>query len=324
MITCTFRHLPGVGATFEKRLWRGGCLTWQDVAAALEDIPRRRGGADALAAGIADSHERLAAGDAAWFGRRLGAADQWRLFAAFRHQAAYVDIETTGLGWPESHITTIALWDGRQLRTYRHGDNLEAFADDIRAYRLLVTFNGRGFDAPFIERTFRRKLDMAHLDLRWVMKPLGHTGGLKRMERVLGLERGRLAGVDGHTAVRLWRLWRSSGDARALETLLAYNAEDVLTLEPLAVFAYNTHLEQIAPEGGHAHQLAGPAQARTRATTVRTRGGLPFTPPERCCHAPAPARPPALPVRPLPSCHRAANPFRACAEVLRKVGAPGA
>ena len=33
MITSTFRHLPGVGAAFEERLWRGGCLTWQDAAA---------------------------------------------------------------------------------------------------------------------------------------------------------------------------------------------------------------------------------------------------------------------------------------------------
>ena len=241
MITSTFRHLAGVGAAFEERLWRGGCLTWQD-AAARGDIPCRRYEAGTFSSGVADSHARLAAGDAAWFGQRLGAADQWRLFAAFRHQAAYVDIETTGLGWPESHITTIALWDGSELRTYVYGENLDDFADDIGAYKLLVTFNGRGFDAPFIEQTFRQKLDMAHLDLRWVLKPLGYSGGLKRVEQAFGLDRGALTGVDGYTAVLLWRLWQNSGDARALETLLAYNAEDVLTLEPLAVHAYNAHL----------------------------------------------------------------------------------
>lgn len=240
MIRSTFLHLPGVGQGTEARLWREGCLTWEDALGAAR-LPCR-GGAGAARALVEESVERLAAGDAAWFGGRLAAADQWRLFGAFRRSAAYVDIETTGMSWPHAHITTIALYDGERVRTYVQGDNLEAFADDILDYRMLVTFNGRSFDAPFIERTFGFRLPLAHLDLRPVLRAVGYTGGLKRIEHTLGMGRGDLEGVDGYTAVLLWRRFNQTGDARALETLLAYNVEDVLSLEQLAVFAYNSHL----------------------------------------------------------------------------------
>ena len=40
----------------------------------------------------------------------------------------------------------------------------------------------------------------------------------------------------------LWRKFRQTKDERVLETLLAYNVEDAVNLEPLAVKAYNLHL----------------------------------------------------------------------------------
>lgn len=244
MIRSTFRHLPGVGPGKEARLWQEGCLTWDDALARGRLSCRGGGGA---AAHLEESKARHEAGDAQWFGERLAPAEQWRLFSAYRHSVAYVDIETTGMAWPMAHITSIALYDGVTVRTYVHGENLEAFADDILPYRLLVTFNGRSFDAPFIERSFGIRLRMAHLDLRPVLRAAGYTGGLKRIEHSLGMGRGDLEGVDGFTAVLLWQHYERTGDTRALETLLAYNVEDVLSLEQLAVFAYNRHLAELPP-----------------------------------------------------------------------------
>ena len=108
---------------------------------------------------------------------------------------------------------------------------------------LLVTFNGKCFDVPFLERTFGTRLRMAHVDVRFVLAKAGIRGGLKRCEHHFGMDRGGLEGVDGYWAVLLWRAFENTGDKRFLETLLAYNVEDVLRLRTLAVLAYNLLLE---------------------------------------------------------------------------------
>ncbi|MCK9241103.1 ribonuclease H-like domain-containing protein [Desulfocurvus sp.] len=238
MLKHTFCHIPRVGVGTEEKYWRQGLACWDDALA---------GGAGALGPRatwvrqhLEQSCERLAAGDALWFARRLPSGQDWRLFADFRHAAAYVDIETTGLSRDGAdHVTTIALYGGGRVRTYVHGRDLERFADDIRRFSLLVTFNGKSFDVPFLRRDLGIDLDMAHIDLRHVLRRVGLSGGLKAVERQLGLARQGLDGVDGYFAVLLWHEYRATGNPAALETLLAYNAADVVGLEPLMVHAWN-------------------------------------------------------------------------------------
>ncbi len=239
MLTSCFCHLPGIGPAFETKLRQAGIATWED--ALRLPLPCGAARAQTLREGVLESQRRLEERDALWFGDRLPPAGQWRLFPHFRDGAAYVDIETTGLAWPEGCITTIALYDGDSVRTYVQGVNLEAFADDILDYGLLVTWNGRGFDAPILRRALRIPLDMAHLDLLPVFRALGLRGGLKAVEKTLGLDRDGLDGVDGWAAVRLWRAYERSGDPEVLETLLAYNVADVLSLEYLAGYAALRH-----------------------------------------------------------------------------------
>src|SRR4051812_44796342 len=66
-------------------------------------------------------------------------------------------------------VTTIALYDGQSLHTYVRGQNLQDFARDIRAYRLLVTYNGKCFDVPVLRQCLGCRLDQAHIDLRHVL-----------------------------------------------------------------------------------------------------------------------------------------------------------
>ena len=87
-------------------------------------------------------------------------------------------------------------------------------------------------------------MQQAHIDLRYVLRGLGYRGGLKACEKQLGVNRGELEDVDGYTAVLLWANYTRSGNAHALETLLAYNTEDVINLEVLMVLAYNRFLAQ--------------------------------------------------------------------------------
>lgn len=239
MLETCFLHLPGVGPGFVAKLGEAGVRTWDDALRMALPCGGKR--AEAVRAGAEESKKRLLAGDIRWFGDALPPAEQWRLFPHFKHGAAYVDIETSGLSRSGSFI---ALYDGNSVRTYVQGVNLEDFADDIREYPLLVTWNGRGFDAPILRRALNIPLDkgdMGHLDLLPVFRALDLRGGLKKVEKRLGMDRDELDGADGFFAVRLWNAYERTGDERCLTTLLAYNVADVLSLEYLAAYAVMRH-----------------------------------------------------------------------------------
>lgn len=236
MLRHTFCHIRGIGPTRERRLWDSGMLSWDDIAAT------RDARIESLRPQIDDSLARMEAGDAQYFAQGLPSAEQWRMFPEFRDSIAYLDIETTGLSPAYDTVTTVAVYDGRAVRHYVAGVNLEDLADDLAEYRALVTYNGKSFDVPFLRQALGLRLDQAHIDLRHVLRSLGYSGGLKGCEFLLGLTRTDTQDIDGYMAVLLWRLYEREHNERALETLLAYNVEDVLTLERLMVIAYNTKL----------------------------------------------------------------------------------
>jgi uncharacterized protein YprB with RNaseH-like and TPR domain len=239
MLRHTFCHLPGIDLLREARLWRAGVFTWEDLWHVSPQL--RQELAPDWQMYLAESMNEYAAGNVLYFAERLRSSCRWRLFADFRQQCAYFDIETTGLS-ARDQITTAALYDGRQIRTYIAGQNLEALAADLTQYPLLVTYNGTHFDLPFVQRHFGRRLWQAHVDLRYVLSGLNLRGGQKRCEAQLGIGRQGLEEVSGWTAVLLWEEYRRRGDPAALQTLLAYNVQDVLNLEQLLAAAYNRGL----------------------------------------------------------------------------------
>ncbi|MBU0730266.1 MAG: ribonuclease H-like domain-containing protein, partial [Proteobacteria bacterium] len=168
----------------------------------------------------------------------------WRIFPHFRNHSAYLDIETTAAYGFEQQITAITIYDGNKISCFVDGENLEDFEEAISRYKVLVTYNGKSFDAPIIEKHFRIKLPRAHIDLRYVLNHLGYSGGLKSCEKQLGMDRGLLEGVDGSFAIFLWEEFQRTGDRKALETLLAYNVADTVNLESLLIKAYNLNIEK--------------------------------------------------------------------------------
>ena len=237
MLYNTFQHLPRIGPKTEERLWEEGITDWGIVRELPEEIIRMTPIDPEL---IEDSFERIRTRDSGWFSRMLPPAERWRMFGEFRNSVAYIDIATDGRGHKAGgEITTICLWDGRELKSYVQGENLRNFQDDILDYRLLVTYNGASFDLPFIESWFNMTLPHGHIDLRYVLAGLGIRGGLKSCEEQMGLSRGDLAGVDGEYAVHLWNRYRAYAEQEVLDTLVAYNAMDVITLEQLMYRAYN-------------------------------------------------------------------------------------
>ncbi len=255
MLQHTFCHIPGVSVRSEREIWDAGISDWdavgEDRGSTIE--PRVR---LSLHDTIALSRGAMRSADIRFFAERLPSSELWRLYGHFRDKVVYLDIETTGMGRGTDHITTIVAYDGVNLQHFIHGRNLDQFPDYMRSVELLVTFNGKSFDLPFIQRQFGETFSPVHLDLRYILKSVGVQGGLKKCERHLGLDRGDLDGVDGYMAVLLWREYRRSKNSRALETLLAYNSLDVLNLEPLMITAFNRKLRSVP--FGDALRLAMP------------------------------------------------------------------
>jgi uncharacterized protein YprB with RNaseH-like and TPR domain len=151
---------------------------------------------------------------------------------------AYLDIETTGfIGTSYPTVVGIAVdfpgdWFVEQLV----GENITA--DSIRhvleGVSCVYTFNGAAFDLPYL--AWRPGIDLRrgreHHDLmRWCRRA-GLRGGLKRIERMLGIQR-NLPEIDGHDAVLLWHKYQADDNRDALELLLEYNRADVENLYTL-------------------------------------------------------------------------------------------
>ena len=243
MLPNTFQHIPGIGRKTEERIWAAGITDWQAFAE-IPDCGLPQKTVAALQAYCPESQVQLDRGNPVYFEKLLPAALSWRFFPEFRNRTAYLDIETDGLDSYYGHITTIALYDGRDIFWYINGRNLEEFVEDIQKYQVLVTYNGKTFDIPYIQSYLRIKMPQAHIDLRYVLASLGYKGGLKHCERALGVGRPDLEGIDGAFAPLLWREYQIRNKRAALETLLAYNIADVVNLEALMVTAYNLKVAQ--------------------------------------------------------------------------------
>jgi uncharacterized protein YprB with RNaseH-like and TPR domain len=243
MIRNTFSILNGVGEKLERRLWRSGVLTWEDFlhAGDVEFLsPARKAACDAF---LAEASARLYEGDAAYFRGRLKSSEHWRLFDIFRGRAVCLDIESNGYpagagGYP----TVVGLYDGVDYKAFVIDEDLTAenLMERVEGYKYLVTFFGSAFDVPFLERTLPGfRLNVPHFDLCFGSRRLGMRGGLKKIERTLGIEREEATrDMDGYDAVLLWeRALR--GSAEALELLVAYNREDTVNLMDIAAAVYN-------------------------------------------------------------------------------------
>jgi uncharacterized protein len=207
---------------------------------------------------LRESLDSLRQDDPKYFGRWLPSNYLWRLFPDFRHSTAYLDIETNGSAGNRGYVTTIAMYDGQRLYHYVQGQNLHEFQRDVAKYKVLVTYNGKCFDVPFIESRLGIPMNQVHIDLRFLLNGLGYKGGLKGCEKKLGLNRNELDGVNGYFAVLLWRVFRQTRNKKALETLLAYNILDAVNLEYLMVCAYNLKLKETPFQD--THQIPLPEQ----------------------------------------------------------------
>jgi uncharacterized protein YprB with RNaseH-like and TPR domain len=248
VLRSTFLHLPGIGSATEAQLWRTGVRDWAELRqlAELPGVPPdRRAAIDRM---LDESEEALRLRNAEWFSRRLPQSERWRLFPEFRERTAFLDIETTALSPQEGIVTVVGVHGGGDTRAFIAYDDLEELPAYLQKFGLIVTFNGLLFDLPFLEARFPFiRFPPAHIDLRFLLRRLGITGGLKRIERELGVgDRAGVEGIVGLDAVRLWEEARR-GIPGSLTKLVDYNRADAVNLEPLLEFAVRELSRRLLP-----------------------------------------------------------------------------
>ncbi|RME31185.1 exonuclease [Candidatus Woesearchaeota archaeon] len=245
LVRSSFIMLDRVSTSGEQRLWRAGIHDW-DAFLAAQRIPgfglarkafydRQLLRAEALLQ--ARAYERLG----------LPKSEHWRLYPLLKDEAVFLDIETSG---SYGDVTVLGCWDGETYVAFVRGHNLdkELVREYLSRFRVVVTFNGSSFDLPVLRRYFGNVFpeDIIHVDVRHVLARLGYAGGLKSIERQLGITReAALQGVSGDDAVLLWQQYCLTQEGEFLDVLLAYNEADCRNLEPLAAFAVRTLWEAI-------------------------------------------------------------------------------
>lgn len=238
ILSRTFVHIPGVGPSTEQALWKNGITSWQKFLSSSPKVPLNLRSRTKMYRFVEKSHEALRKGDAAFFGEHLPRQEWWRLYPNFESKCVFLDIETTGLSHYYDEITLVGIYDGKRVKTLLAGHNLEKLSDLLEAYDIVVTFNGTLFDIPFLKTKFPSLLlPPIHLDLRYLLRRLGLSGGLKQIEQTLGIRRSRdTQAVDGLMATVLWARYLR-GDMQALEQLVKYNAADITSLKSLVQYS---------------------------------------------------------------------------------------
>lgn len=242
MIKHTFSVVEGIGESTEKRLWRHGIVTWEDFINS-DTIPfLNRNRKEVLDQKLAVFQRGIRERDRAIFTKGLKRADHWRLFEFFKDEAVYLDIETNGMSaLYGGHATLVGLYDGSQYTCLIRGVDLtlKNLRKELSRYQYLVTFYGSVFDIPFLTTEFPAlHFNMLHYDICLEARMIGLKGGLKVIEKRLGIYRDeRVDGMDGRDAVRLWELYQS-GNRKALDVLIQYNREDTLNLKPIGLHVY--------------------------------------------------------------------------------------
>lgn len=250
MLESSFIFLNGIGESTERRLWNHGITHWKHFLK-KPNLP-----------GISSSRKELydkevryllkqfSKGNLRPFSKRFKPEHHWRFLRAFPKKTAFLDIETNGQPIGFGEITLLGLYANGKMTTLVKGKSLtqRRLQQELSKYDLLVTFFGTVFDLPFLRSIYPQLLlDHAHFDLCFAARRLGLQGGLKNIEKRIGLARSiNIEGLVGWDAVKLWYAWQA-GDQKAGQTLCEYNEADVRNLEPLSQYLYERLVKRYGP-----------------------------------------------------------------------------
>ncbi|SHK63457.1 ribonuclease H-like domain-containing protein [Paramaledivibacter caminithermalis] len=161
------------------------------------------------------------------------------------------DIETTGLNANYNRVILIGVLykqaDNIVIKQFFCNDSseekqlLESFMDTFKTFDFYITYNGRNFDIPFLNKRFTKhrlnyKIDnYLNFDLYKVVKSNKNFLGLdncklKTLEKFLGINRKDM--IDGAESVKLYKKYEYTKDTNLKSKILLHNYEDILHLLP--------------------------------------------------------------------------------------------
>ena len=223
----SFVFIPGVGEKTEKKYWKNGYTHWDHLkeSGKLSDNKKEH---------VEKAERNLNVGNSIYFKQKLPNKALWRMYENFSSDACFFDIETTGLSKKRNKVTTVSFYRNGESKTLIRGQDLtrERLEEEFFDSKMLVSFNGKRFDAPFLEHNFDLDISTPHVDLMYPFKRIGFSGGLKKIEKELGVQR-ELEDIDGREAVKLWKKYENNGNEEALRKLVRYNQYDTENLQEL-------------------------------------------------------------------------------------------
>ena len=250
----SFQHLPGISAAREAKLRSEGLRDWNDLLSRTTvqlDLFRRRG--SELDCAIEASEHALANRNIEFFKERLPKREFYRIAASFPERCVFLDIESTGLSKYYDQVTLVGWSVGSRYEVLIDPTETSQLERELSGQPVVITFNGTLFDLPFLTNRYSTDWSSAvHVDLRYLAKRVGLTGGQKKIEASIGFARGApLEGISGAEAVGLWFDYKE-GDLSSLRKLIRYNHTDIEGMK----FLFEGVVERLEP-GTSAHSANG-------------------------------------------------------------------
>lgn len=203
-----------------------------------------------------------------------------------------LDIETTGLSPAYASVILIGLIrvEGKHAEVFQFfaeepGEEAALFAACARRLQdlsFVVTYNGRLFDLPFIQKR-ARAFDIAlppvyNLDLFAVLK--GHSAlpellpdmRQKTVERFAGLENKREDRISGMESVKLYTAYLESGSYSVRDTILLHNRDDIGQLLHLLPLLGKAHVHRAFSFLGFPFQGGSVKNVRYYKRTLTVKG----------------------------------------------------
>jgi uncharacterized protein len=253
MIENSFIFLEKIRDIGEENLWKQGITCWDDFLSKEPDGVKGISKRSKLYYDqkIREARKELHRFNSSYFTDKLPLSETWRLYERFKDEAVFLDIETTGIGKYQD-IIVVGLFDGISTKIMINGINLDykVLADELRRYKMIITYNGAAYDLPYLKRVFPYYSKVfqgipdfpqgipdgiPHIDLKHLCQKRGYFGGLKKIEKEFGIARNPiLDGFYGGDVLRLWKMWRAGGDDYYLNLLVEYNEEDIINLKKIA------------------------------------------------------------------------------------------
>jgi predicted nuclease with RNAse H fold len=170
----------------------------------------------------------LYSGDMAFFAQALDPKEHFRIALEVPERTLFLDIETTGLSRYYDIITLVGWSYQDRYQAFIQGEAEDSLRKALDEAQVVVTFNGSLFDLPFLRTHFTGlRIPPVHIDLRFLAKRVGLSGGQKAIEELLGFKRkGTASDIRGEAAPILWHRYRR-GDMQALRLLIEYNHLDI-------------------------------------------------------------------------------------------------